>query len=327
MRYPRPRQPRPHIPIHNPQLQRLNDNVDSDEHRRKQILRQLTVNAAHLDTPALLLLEGFLQATTTTEQIDVHLAVTGVRGQELFSVRETLLQGKSVNMRKVRFESQAAITQEKTSILQYRKANIDRTRPPSEETQKMREMIITYLESKRYNVRTNKNRLDVINHLHAEEVAACDVLHVSDSYGVQGYNGFTTTNHCGLALPGAYLSILQGVAERLCLENASQASFVIVQGGTNDFLRIHDQMVDQKARQNTPLESRYVQQRAVKFAMNVKWDTTEIEKKRPGVTFVVMTPLLVHMPDVTHSRDKKAFLLEMFNQAATSLMEDRDKKS
>ena len=150
-RHPRPRQPRPHIPIHNPQLQRLNDNVDSEEHRRKQILRQLTVNAAHLDTPALLLLEGFLQATTTAEQIDMHLSVTGVRGHELFSVRETLLQGKSVNARKVRFESQTAITQEKTSTLQFRKANIDRTRPPSEETQKMREMIITYLEGQRYN--------------------------------------------------------------------------------------------------------------------------------------------------------------------------------
>ena len=326
MRYPRPRQPRPHVPIHNPQLQRLNDNVNTEEHRRKQILRQLTVNAAHLDTPALLLLEGFLQATTTAEQIDMHLSVTGVRGCELFSVRETLLQGKSINMRRVRFEAQAAITQDTTSTLQYRKANIDRTRPPSEETQKMREMLITYLEEKRYKVRTNKNRLDVINHLHAEEVGACDVLHVSDSYGVQGYNGFTTTNHCGLALPGAYLSVIQGVAERLCQEYAPQVSFVVAQGGTNDFLRIHDQMVDQKERQNTPLETKYVEQRAVKFAMNVKWDTTEVHKTRPNVTFVVVAPLMVHMPDVTLSRDRKALLLEMFNQAAASLMEDRDRK-
>ena len=209
-------------------------------------MRQLPVNAAHPDTPALLLLEGFLQATTTAEQIDMHLSVTGVRGQELFSVKETLLQGKSVNMRKVRFESQNAITQEKTSTLQFRKANIDRTRPPSEETQEMREMLITYLEGQRYKVRSNRNRLEVINHLHAEEVAACDVLHISDSYGVQGYNGFTTTNHCGLALPGAYLSVIQGVAERLCQGYAHQVSFVLAQGGTNDFLRVHDQMVDQK---------------------------------------------------------------------------------
>ena len=58
--------------------------------------------------------------------------------------------------------------------------------------------------------------------------------------------------------------------------------------------------------------------------MNVKWDTTEIHKTRPQVVFIVVAPLMVHMPDLTLSRDRKALLLQMFNQAAASLMEERD---
>ena len=280
-----------------------------------------------MDTPALRLLTGFLKATESTEKIDIFLSVTQTQNsRELYSVRETICKGQLAGARKITFEKQVKIQQADTSILQYRKANIDRTRAPSEDTQKMRRMIIDYLQTNKYVVNGRPNREAVIEHLHAEELSSCDVLHVSDSYGVQGYNGFTTTNHCGLALPGASVAVVLGVAERLCLGYATNASTLVVQAGTNDFLTIHNVMVDQFRRQGTPLMDQIAIDKGLKFGYSLRWDTSPIVKQRPNVKCVVVAPLAVHMLDITPSENRKAHLLQMYNQAASRALNERERK-
>ena len=309
----------------NPQnpLSQENDR-DANQRRRTQLVRQIGIEAQHLDTPALLLVSAFLKATTTPEQIDINLSVNTMSGQELYSVRETLLNGRSIQTRKVTFETQNAIVQNTTSTLQYRKANVDRQRVPSLTTQRMRTMLTEYLQTQRYNLKDN--RLQVIESLHAEEVGLCDVLHVSDSYGVQGFNGFTTMNHCGVALPGACMDIVLGVAERLCLGYAHHATFVLAQAGTNDFLNVHNVMVDEFRRQGAPLTDVAIITKAERFATHIKFNPAELKKKRPNVKFIVITPMKVHMPDITPSAFQKAYLLEIFNRAAARIMEKRDER-
>ena len=280
-----------------------------------------------MDTPALRLLTGFLKATESTEMIDIFLSVTQTQNStELYSVRETIRGGQLAGSRKITFEKQVKIQQADTSILQYRKANIDRTRTPSEETQRMRRMVIDYLHSQKYVVVGRPNREAVVEHLHAEELKSCDVLHVSDSYGVQGYNGFTTTNHCGLALPGASVAVVLGVAERLCLEHATNASTLVIQAGTNDFLTLHNGMVDQLRRQGTPLNDQAAIDKGLNFGYTLHWDTSRLIKERPNLKCVVVAPLSVHMLDITPSENRKAHLLQMFNLAAARAMKQRDTK-
>ena len=265
----------------NPQnpLSQENDR-DANQRRRTQLVRQIGIEAAHLDTPALLLVSAFLKATTTPEQIDINLSVNTMTGQELYSVRETLLNGRSIQTRKVTFETQNAIVQNTTSTLQYRKANVDRQRVPSLTTQRMRTMLTQYLQTHRYNLKEMPNRLQVIESLHAEEVGLCDVLHISDSYGVQGFNGFTTMNHCGVALPGACMDIVLGVAERLCLGYAHHATVVLVQAGTNDFLNVHNVMVDEFRRQGAPLTDDAIITKAERFATHIKFNPAGIEEEK-----------------------------------------------
>ena len=321
MRYDQQKAAPARIPIVNPQL-RTRD--QTEEQRRLQMVKQLSVQASHLDIPTLSLITGFLKRTTSRDtELKIHLSITNKSGRDLYSVMDTIKNGSTMKTKRVNFESQAEVVQTESSTLQYRKINVDRSRQPTAETQTMREDLIHLLESKKYMVRENQNRMAVINGLHVEELMGCDVLHVSDSYGVQGYNGFTTPNHCGVALPGAWLSVVCCAAERLCSRYAKLATVVIAQGGTNDFLRIHSTMLDARRRGQGTMNNEEMASRGVRFATNLTWEISELKAKRPELKFVIMAPLEVHMPTLTKSCERKAELLEVFNKAASTTMKKR----
>ena len=251
------------------------------------------------------------------------MSVTTMDGTELYAETDNIMQGKTTEKKRVKF--QPAVVQEVSIVskVQFRKINIHHSRDASAETVSLRDNLRKMLEGECYLI-VSDTRKEAIEGVHIEDLKNCTTLHVSDSYGAPGYNGFTTSNHFGLVLPGARTAVVQRVAVWLCVGYAPNTKILLVQSGTNDFLQTHATLVKARISEQHFLPKDQVRAKADQFAMTLSsWNLKALENARPEVTAVVVAPLHVHMPSHTRSKDEKARLLELFNDTCLDCIEKR----